>query len=67
MENQILHSWPKVLKILESETSPVSYQTWFQSLKPVQVHENTLFIETYDNFYKRYSTTTVYETLRKFY
>lgn len=52
MENQILHSWPKVLKILESETSPVSYQTWFQSLKPVQVHENTLFIETYDNFTK---------------
>ena len=52
MENQLSHSWAKVLKILESETSPVSYQTWFQSLKPLSIQENTLFIETYDDFTK---------------
>jgi len=52
MENKLAHSWTKVLKILEGETSPVSYETWFKTLKPIAIQENTLFVETYDEFTK---------------
>ena len=52
MLNQITKQWPSILEILESETSTVSFQTWFKNLKPVDVRDNTLFIETIDDFSK---------------
>ncbi|HHW67693.1 MAG: chromosomal replication initiator protein [Epulopiscium sp.] len=50
MENKVLSHWPSILKILETETSPVSFQTWFKNLKPLSVNDNVLTIETLDDF-----------------
>lgn len=52
MENQIMKHWPSILKILETETSPVSFQTWFKNLKPILLRDNILTIETLDDFSK---------------
>ncbi|NLK20576.1 MAG: chromosomal replication initiator protein DnaA [Epulopiscium sp.] len=52
MENQLIKQWPNILKILEAETSPVSFQTWFKNLKPITLNDNTLVIETLDDFSK---------------
>ena len=52
MLNQITKQWPSILEILELETSTVSFQTWFKNLKPIDVRDNILLIETIDDFSK---------------
>ncbi|WP_058486400.1 chromosomal replication initiator protein DnaA [Defluviitalea phaphyphila] len=52
MNNHIINNWASILKILEAETSPVSFQTWFKNLNPISLKDNILTIETLDDFSK---------------
>lgn len=42
--------WNEVLEIIKEETNQVSFNTWFKPLKIVAHNNNTIFIETADDF-----------------
>lgn len=45
--------WNETLKTLEQEISPVAYETWIKTLKPIELNETTFIVETFDSFYKK--------------
>ncbi|NLJ58217.1 MAG: chromosomal replication initiator protein DnaA [Tissierellia bacterium] len=42
--------WNKVLEIVKEETNQVSFNTWFKPLKIVAYKNNTIYLETADDF-----------------
>lgn len=45
--------WNETLKTLEQEIAPVAFGTWIKTLKPLKMTDNSLTVETFDNFYKK--------------
>ena len=56
MENQerLIDIWEKVLKKLEPAVPPVVYVSWFQSILPLQIKDQTLEICVTKNFIKEW-------------
>lgn len=44
--------WEEALKMIEEETSPVSFATWFSRLSPVALSEIKLFCQVKESFLK---------------
>ena len=44
--------WNEVLEIVKEDTNQVSFNTWFKPLKIVAYKNNTIYLETADEFLK---------------
>lgn len=51
MENiNITEVWNEALEVLKNEASTVSYTTWFKTLLPIELSDNTIILQTADTF-----------------
>ncbi|MCT4612971.1 MAG: chromosomal replication initiator protein DnaA [Clostridia bacterium] len=50
MNNDIQVVWNEVLSLLKSETTSISFNTWFQNLKPLAIKDTLFVIETDNSF-----------------
>lgn len=42
--------WNETLNILKNEASDISYKTWFKTLIPIDIKDNTLILQTFNAF-----------------
>ncbi|OGO83656.1 MAG: chromosomal replication initiation protein DnaA [Clostridiales bacterium GWD2_32_19] len=51
MQNMdILQIWNEALEVLKNEVSVVSYTTWFKTLIPIEIKNNTIILQTFETF-----------------
>src|SRR5690625_1825209 len=50
MDQRLTDQWKAVLKVIEPETSPVGYNTWFKGTRLVSIEGNTMIIEVQNQF-----------------
>ncbi|HCC06770.1 MAG TPA: chromosomal replication initiator protein DnaA [Clostridiales bacterium] len=46
----ILQIWNEALEVLKNEVSVVSYTTWFKTLIPIEIKNNTIILQTFETF-----------------
>lgn len=44
--------WSSSLNLIKDELTPMSYSTWIETIKPISISENKLFLTTQDEFTK---------------
>ena len=49
---ELKHIWEEALKIIEEETSPVSFETWIQPIIPCRIEGNQLILQVENAFFK---------------
>lgn len=50
MDQRLKDQWNAILKIIEPETSPVGYNTWFKGTKLISIDNNSMVIEVQNQF-----------------
>lgn len=50
MDQRLKDQWKAVLKVIEPETSPVGYNTWFKGTKLIRIEGNTMIVEVQNQF-----------------
>lgn len=53
MNYNIKDMWTNTLSVLEEESTPVCYRTWFKTLEPISIEDNVMVLQTIDPFYKK--------------
>jgi len=50
MDQRLKDQWNAVLEVIEPETSPVGYNTWFKDTRLINVQGNTMVVEVQNQF-----------------
>ncbi len=50
MNQRLNDQWKAVLEVIEPETSPVGYSTWFKETKLISIEDNVMVIEVQNQF-----------------
>ena len=56
--------WNKVLEIIKEDTNQVSFNTWFRPLKIVAYKDDTIYLETADDFLRNTLKKRYYNFLK---
>lgn len=50
MDQRLNDQWKSVLKVIEPETSPVGYNTWFKGTRLIGIEDNVMIVEVQNQF-----------------
>ncbi len=64
MSNILTEEWQKIIECLKGETTEISFNTWFASIKPLYIEDNTLFLEVPTEFHRGNLQTRYHDLLK---